>query len=106
MALAYRPRLNAAPGYSADVRVETMAPTRIPEFCLELFGAPLHWADRTRCVHAIKPLLSLGANDNLRYDSVSPLDLATAFHLLEIVLLLFDNGAEFVDERTRQSALH
>jgi len=48
----------------------------------------------------------LGANVNLRYDSVSPLDLATAFHLLKIVLLLFNNGAEFVDERTGQFALH
>lgn len=82
----------------------------IPEHCLELFGTPLHWAVRTRNLKLVEILVELGADINARTEipelmttyfhrpqrpSLSPLDIAVAFHLPEIVARLLDLGAKW-----------
>ena len=82
----------------------------IPEHCLELFGTPLHWAVRTRNLKLVEILVELGADINARTGipefmvtyfhrpqrpSLSPLDVAVAFHLPEIVARLLDLGAKW-----------
>jgi ankyrin repeat protein len=77
--------------------------TVFPEFCMELFGTPLHWAVRTQSSVMVKALIEAGANVNLRWTpprvwrsepgmitipSYSPLDLAVCFHCDDIVDIL------------------
>ncbi|KAK4231615.1 hypothetical protein QBC38DRAFT_407579 [Podospora fimiseda] len=78
----------------------------LPSHCLELFGSPLHWAARTRNLAMVKLLARLGANVNVRWtrpprtsldvqnSELSPLDVAVAFHMAEIVQALIDRGAD------------
>lgn len=92
----------------------------IAEHCLELFGTPLHWAVRTRNLKLVELLVKLGADINARTEvptapvtnlhkplrpSLSPLDIAVAFHLPEIVARLLDLGANW-EGRSSLSETH
>ena len=94
-----------------------------PEHCMELFGSPLHWAVRVRHLPLVRILIDLGADVNLRWKApqqlssdpttthipnYSPLDLATAFHIPEIVDALLAAGAhtEYTGHGYQYSALH
>jgi ankyrin repeat protein len=81
-----------------------------PEHCLELFGTPMHWAVATRNLRLVHMLKELGADINVRWSgnprfstdvrrpglpALSPLDLAVALHLPEIVSGLLNLGAEW-----------
>ena len=82
----------------------------LEEHCADFFGAPLHWAVRARNLQLVKLLIHLGANISIRWNghdelyagisrgvlpNFSPLDLAIAYHLPEIVELLLDAGANW-----------
>jgi ankyrin repeat protein len=86
--------------------IEAKTSLLLQESCTELFGTPLHWAVRARALDAAKILLDLGADVNYRVDGISPLDISVCFHLPEMVSLLLDYGAEFIDEEDGHSALH
>lgn len=82
-----------------------------PEHCLDLFGAPLHWAVRARNAALVKNLLAYGAEPNTRWRGrkhyfgdvprpqipwTSPLDLAVQYHLSEVADILLSHDAAFV----------
>jgi ankyrin repeat protein len=82
-------------------------PIIIREFCLELFGTPLHWAVRTANIQLLELLIEFGADVNVCWGTtilaeverprtayMSPLGLATMYHLESITRLLLDVGAE------------
>ena len=79
------------------------------EHCAEFFGTPLHWAVRARNSKLVQLLVKLGADVNIRWNgpkrfssdvsgpslpSLSPLDIAVAFHLPEVAELLIELGAD------------
>ncbi|KAI0879575.1 hypothetical protein GGS24DRAFT_3015 [Hypoxylon argillaceum] len=82
----------------------------VPNHCMELQGTPLHWAVRTGHSTLVKMLIQLDANVDLRcksrapmsYEpklrtyqpSFSPLDIAVAYHLGDIVELLLSHGSK------------
>jgi ankyrin repeat protein len=81
----------------------------LPHRCLELRGTPLHWAIMAGYEDLVKAFLRLGADVNKRtnsrttqhqdgyrehHPSFSPLDIAAACHLPQIVKLLLDQGSE------------
>ncbi|KAH7110736.1 hypothetical protein EDB81DRAFT_370132 [Dactylonectria macrodidyma] len=81
----------------------------LPHRCLELRGTPLHWATAAGYQGLVRALLALGADANTRtqwrrtshqdgyqehHPSLSPLDIASAYHYPDIVELLLDHGSE------------
>ncbi|KAL9068741.1 MAG: hypothetical protein Q9157_006403 [Trypethelium eluteriae] len=81
----------------------------LPKHCLELLGAPLHWAVRARNLALVKTLIDLGADVNLRWTglqtsiheprstqlpSFSPLDIAAMYHYPEIAETLLEHDAK------------
>lgn len=81
----------------------------LPEYCMDLFGTPLHWATRCGYLDLVSELMLLGADLNkrwngklafygeprsARYPSFSPLDIAVTYHFADIVEQLLDHGAD------------
>ncbi|MCJ1334680.1 hypothetical protein MMC10_011392 [Thelotrema lepadinum] len=79
----------------------------LPEHCMELVGAPLHWAVRSRNLEIVETLLDLGADLTLRCKlraqlpgeppniarvTYNPLDIALEYHLYDIVNVLLIRG--------------
>ncbi|KAK4184107.1 kinase-like protein [Podospora australis] len=83
----------------------------LPHRCMELQGTPLHWAVTAGYANLVSALIQLGADVNARTKlqrdnaahndtngcyrpSLSPLDLAVAYHFPNIIKLLLDKGSE------------
>jgi ankyrin repeat protein len=76
---------------SLGISVDAPRTTRtwLPPFGTELYGTPLHVAVRARCLQSVKVLLMMGADPTVSFaDNPSPLLLACALHLAEIVACL------------------
>jgi ankyrin repeat protein len=80
----------------------------IPEYCMDLFGTPLHFAVRCGFQDLVSEFIRHGADVNkrweariiptsdgrsVRYPSFSPLDVAATYHLADIARLLLGAGA-------------
>ncbi|RYN21487.1 hypothetical protein AA0112_g10218 [Alternaria arborescens] len=80
----------------------------IPEYCMDLFGTPLHFAVRCGFQDLVSEFIRHGADVNkrweariiptsdgrsVRYPSFSPLDVAATYHLADIAQLLLGAGA-------------
>lgn len=96
-------------------------PTRFPMHCLQLSGSPLHWAVATRNLPLVKLLVELGANpiisqpeslsseitssdDDL--SGLTPLQLATHYHLFEIVDFFLSQTDHVHNDKTLRSSFH
>ncbi|KAI0387559.1 hypothetical protein F5Y04DRAFT_274412 [Hypomontagnella monticulosa] len=100
------------------------SPFYVPHHCMELIGTPLHWAVRTGNSDLVSLLISYGADVNVRWrsraplsfepplgkykPSFSPLDVAVAYHLADIIDILLRKGAEPFggDREWEYSAFH
>jgi ankyrin repeat protein len=80
----------------------------LPEYCMDLFGTPLHFAVRCGFKNLVSDLIRYGADVNkrwearlvptsdgrsVRYPSFGPLDIAVTYHLADIVQLLLETNA-------------
>ena len=80
----------------------------LPQHCAEFIGTPLHWAVRARNLRLVQIMIGFGADVNAVCDgpprfssdvsgaitfSMTPLDIAVAFHLPEIAETLLHCGA-------------
>lgn len=100
-------------------------PLYFPSLCLELCGAPLHWAVRTGHIGLVSLLLDYGADIDqrwrfemqMRHDRVPPeyfrpsfnaIELAVLYHFGDITSLLLDKGGKKVDRdlNWNHSCLH
>jgi ankyrin repeat protein len=87
------------------VNSQTTCSVYLPEHCMELVGAPLHWAVRCNNLELVRLLLEYGANPDLRCKvssrlpgeprSIIPLnynalDIALEYHLFGIAELLLE----------------